>query len=232
MTAIARNRDLRALGGVLFMVFFAASLFVPDILAPSTAPIPLPGTPAAEVARYYSDNQANALIGASLQGLSAISLLVFVPRVAELLWRSSNQKDALHGAASIGGFLAGAALLLSALFSVALVAAGAGLDLVGALRSLNFLFGGTIHVALLGMFVGAASISASRSRAIPRWIRWLGMLAAMVSVLSLVSLALYPASVLIPLGRLLGAIWAVAVGISLLSGRPRPGPSKVQETVG
>jgi hypothetical protein len=52
----------------------------------------------------------------------------------------------------------------------ALTAGGLGQDLVGTFRQMNFLSGGTLHVASLGLFVGATSIAASRAKALLRWI--------------------------------------------------------------
>ena len=95
------------------------------------------------------------------------------------------------------------------------------MDLVGTLRNLNFLSGGAAHVASLGLFVGAASIAASRARALPRWILWLGILAAALSILSLVSLVWFPATILLPLGRLLAFVWSIAVGLVLALGTQR-----------
>jgi hypothetical protein len=69
--------------------------------------------------------------------------------------------------------------------------------------------------------VGAASIATRRAKAFPRWIPWLGIVAALLSILSLASLVFFPASVLIPLGRLLAFVWSVAVGILLVRSRPR-----------
>jgi hypothetical protein len=118
--------------------------------------------------------------------------------------------------------LAAVFLLASALLGwvLALTAAGLGLDLVGTLRDLNFLIGGTLHVAALGVFVGAGSIAASRARTLPGWIPRLGIAAAVLSILSPTSLLWFPASILIPLGRLLAFVWIVAVSIVLMRGRP------------
>jgi uncharacterized membrane protein YhaH (DUF805 family) len=119
------------------------------------------------------------------------------------------------------GILSGLFLLASAILALALTQAAAGGDptLVGTLRSLNFLTGGTLHVASLGVFVGAASVAARRVGALPGWIAWLGILQALVSVLSLASLVFYYAALFILLGRLLGFVWCVAVGVALAVGR-------------
>ena len=85
----------------------------------------------------------------------------------------------------------------------------------------NFLTGGTLHVASRGIFLGAALIAARRTKAPPRWIPRLGMVAAPLAVLPLASLIWFPASFLIPLGRLLSFVRCVAVGIVPALGRQR-----------
>ena len=102
-----------------------------------------------------------------------------------------------------------------------MTAASLELNLVGTLRSLNFLIGGVAHVVSLGLFVGATSIAALRAGALPRWILWLGLVAAALSILSLASLIWFPATILLPLGRLLSLIWSISVGFVLALGNQR-----------
>jgi hypothetical protein len=59
--------------------------------------------------------------------------------------------------------------------SVATNFSGSSLGFVDTLRQASFT-GGTLHGASLGLFVGATSIAASRAKALPRWISWLGIL--------------------------------------------------------
>jgi hypothetical protein len=81
---------------------------------------------------------------------------------------------------------------------------------------LIFLAGGPAHVASLAPFVGAGSIAALRTKALPRWIPWFGIVAAAISLFCLVSLIWYPASIFIPLGRVLSFVWSVAVSVVLV----------------
>jgi hypothetical protein len=83
---------------------------------------------------------------------------------------------------------------------------------------LNFLAGGTLHVASLGVFVGSASLAARRVGALPGWIAWLGLVQAVVAVLSLISVFVYYAALLILIGRLLGFVWCIAVAVVLAVG--------------
>ncbi|MGH3087788.1 MAG: hypothetical protein ACRDSJ_10795 [Rubrobacteraceae bacterium] len=217
------NRNLWALGGVLFAAFFIAS----DILrgALTSDPLPLPGAPTAEVARYFANSQAAVLAVGSAHILSALSLLAFVSPVATFALRTAGDRGALPALTSVGGILASLFLLASALLGVALALTASGMDLgfVEILRQANFLTGGTLHVASLGVFVGAASISASRAKALPRWIVWTGFVASTLAILSLASLVFFPAALLILLGRMLGFVWCISAGIALaLGGRREP----------
>jgi hypothetical protein len=177
-----------------------------------------------EAARYFTESQTAVLAVAFCQVLSALSLFVFVAPVAAFVRRTADERGMLPGLASGGGVLSAVLLLACALLSLvlALTAAGLGLGLVDTLRQANFLTGGTLHVASLGLFVGAASIAARRGKALPRWwISWLGMVQATLAILSLASLAFFPAALFILLGRMLGFVWCIAVGIVLALGRQR-----------
>ena len=213
-----RSRDPRALGGLLFVALFISGLILGGAL--SSAPFPMPGAPPQEVARYYDENRTAVVAAGSLQILSSLALLVFASGVTAFVRRTAGGRGTLPALTSVGGLSAAALLLASALLGLVLVLAseGLGLDLVGVLRQMNFLTGGTLHVAALGLFVGAASIAARRAKALPSWISGLGIVAGALAILSLASLFWFPATILIPLGRLLLAVWCVAAGLVLALG--------------
>ena len=221
MGSSIRQRNLWALSGVLFAALFLASLVLGGVLAAGS--FPLPGAPATDVTRYFTESRTAVLVSGSFQVLSAASLLAFAPCVASLVRSTENGTGALLGLTLGGGNLAAIFLLASALLGwvLALAAAELGPGLVGTLRSLNFLTGGAAHVASLGLFVGAASIAALGAKALPRWILGLGVVAATLSILSLVSLLWFPATILLPLGRLLSLVWSIALGLVLALGRRR-----------
>lgn len=223
MTASTKQRNLWALGGVLFATFFIAGDFLRGALA--NGPLPMPGAPAGEVARYLTENSTSALAVSSVQVLSALSLLVFVAPVATLVRRAAGDGGTLPGLASAGGVLSAAFLLVCALLGLglALTVSAFSLGLVDVLRQANFLTGGTLHVASLGLFVGSASVAARRTKALPRWLCWLGLVQAVIAILSLASLFVYYANAFILFGRMLGFVWCVAVGIVLALGRQRDG---------
>jgi hypothetical protein len=219
MTASRRQGDPWALAGILFAAFFILGDVLRGVLA--NGPLPLPGAPAAEAARYFAESQTAVLVVALCQVLSAVSLFVFVAPVATFVRRVAGERDALPGLASGGGVLSAVLLLASALLGLvmAFTVGGLGLGLVDVLRQANFLTGGTLHVASLGLFVGATSMAARKTKTLPRWISWLGMVQATLAILSLASLVFFPAALFILLGRMLGFVWCIAVGIVLALGR-------------
>lgn len=227
MTVSRRQGDPWALSGVLFVAFFIASLVLGGMLA--SGPLHLSVAHPAEVVNYFTDNQTAALAWSLCLILSAISLFVFVAPVATFVRSIVGERHALIWLTSAGGALAALMLLASALFGLmlALPAGAVGLDLVDTLRDLIFLSGGTLHVASVGLFIGATSIAAARANALPRWILWLGIVASVLAILSLASTILYPASILIPLGRLLSLVWIIATSLVLAFGKERKSGARV-----
>lgn len=221
MTVTRNQRNLGSLGGLLFAAFFFAGDILGGALAP--IPLPLPGAPAAEVVRYYDASRTAVIAVGVLQMLAAGALLVFAGCVVAFVRRVRGEEETLPRLAVVGGVAAAVFLLICALLSLTLVpvAAGGNLSLVGALRQMSFLTGGALHVASLGLFVGAASIAARGAWALPGWIVWLGFVQGAVAILSLASLVLFPAALLILVGRMLGFIWCIAVGIALTFGTQR-----------
>lgn len=202
----------RALSGILFPVFFIAGDILRGRLA--TMPLPLPSAPAAEAARYFTESRTAVIAVGICQILAALALFVFAGSVVGI---TRQERGALPGLARAGGILSATLLLICGCLGLALVpiAAGGDLALVETVRTLNFLAGGTFHIASLGLFAGAGSLAARRAGALPRPIAWLGVGLAIPAILSLLSLALYPANALILLGRILGFVWSIAAGIAL-----------------
>jgi hypothetical protein len=216
MTAAGGRGNPWALSGVFFVALFIAGLLLSGMLAP--APYPLPGVSSAEIVRYFSEGRIAVLMLGFLQGLSAISLFVFAACVAAFVRGTATGTRTLSGLTLGGGALAAAFLLLAALLSwvLALTVSEGGVALASTLHYLIFLAGGPAHVASLAPFVGAGSIAALRTKALPGWISWVGITAAASSLLCLLSLVWYPASIFIPLGRVLSFVWSVAVSVVLV----------------
>jgi hypothetical protein len=102
VTTSRRRRNQWPLSGVLFAALFIVGNVLGGVLA--SDPLPLPGAPAAEVARYYDDSQTAVLVSSLFQVLSAFSLFIFVAPVAAFVWRLAGDKSVPIGLTS-GGML-------------------------------------------------------------------------------------------------------------------------------
>jgi type IV secretory pathway TrbD component len=96
------------------------------------------------------------------------------------------------------------------------VAASADDATVDVLRQANFYAGGVANVALLGVFVLGTALALSRDRLFGGGTRWFGLIAGSLAALSVISLAFYYASVLLPVGRLLCMIWTIVAAVVIL----------------
>jgi hypothetical protein len=146
-----------------------------------------PTTPQGKIAEFVS-KRPSALVpsGLFLDMLGGIFLIVFAVR----LWARLRASEGPPGTMSAIA-LAGAVLSLAAaagdkdVFYAMTALAGKGLDpnvargLVGISSGSFVVFG--FYTALL---TGAASVVAFRTRALPRWVAWVGVLSAAGSVLT------------------------------------------------
>lgn len=172
-------------------------------------PLPLPGSPAAEVAAFYAANPAAVAITAALQIASVACFAVFVAGLAPALRAA--------GAAWLPpvGHLSVAAMVVSSALSVtlAIVAPSAGDTTVSALRAASFYAGGVVTVVLLGGFVLGAALVLGRARLFGGPTRWFGVVAGALAVLSVLSVAVYYATALLPVGRVLAMVWTVVAAV-------------------
>jgi hypothetical protein len=210
--ATARARWTLLAAALGFVAFFVATGLVASGLASSA--LPLPDDPVQQVREWYAHNQLAAVTIGLSQFLSVVCLGAFallLPRAA----RTDAQVTATRRACA-WGLAAMTLMMLSSVLGwvLAAVAATASLDTVSALRTANFVAGGTAHVAVLGVFVWLAS----RSPGFGKPLRWLAVVALVVSLLSLSSLLWFYGSAFILLGRVLCMLWTVCGAVSLLRG--------------
>lgn len=210
-----------ALCGPLYVILF----FISDTIARPLAkaqPV-LPDGPPADMLRYYIESGTAIMVHSAFHVVSAVLLIVFVLTIGRVLAQSAPESGSLRQVTVIGGVLSGVLLIISAVISVIATLASGGLDESGAqaLRLTNFYTGGTIHVALLGVFAGGAGLIALKSRPWARGFSWFGIVSGAFSILSLLSLAFYYATPLIPLGRFSHFAWAILIAVVLLIKRQR-----------
>jgi len=196
------------------------------------ANLQLGSTPKAEdpllkVASFLTDNRGPALVFVLLFGLGYILLLTFTVGVWELLRRAGDGSGlpALVFAAGLWVIVVGSAALVAvgaAAFRAPAIAPGTARSLLDV---------SNIAFALIGfpfaLLYGAASLSAMLTRALPRWIVWVG---ALVVVLNLVKVfSVFPRSGSFAPGGGLSLVavvpiwvWTIAVGVVMIRGTRRP----------
>jgi hypothetical protein len=213
----AQRRDFGALSGVLYVLFFVASLVVAGVLGPSGTVTPYSSD--AEVQAYRLKDPAALenlfrTLGL-LQALSALALLAFVPCLTGFVRRYGS--DARAGLVRALATVAGALLLLSASTSwvLAQIGAKAELSTYRAVSDLSFITGAGPAVATLGAAVFLVAATGRTGHALPAWLTWSGMVIGAAGVLSMSSLVAAGGSVFIPIGRFLGFAWFVALRVSL-----------------
>jgi hypothetical protein len=215
LPASSRNRPASELAaGVLAPVgFLGAYLAVaPVSSAVADRPLPMPNSTAAEVAAYYAANPLAVGLTASLQLVSVACFAVFVGFLAPAL--------RAIGAAWLPrvGYLSVAAMVVSSALSatLAMVVTSASDAVVLALRQANFYAGGVANVVTLGVFVVGAALLLGRERLFGAPTRWFGFVAGGIAVLSVLSLAIYYASIALPVGRVLSMVWTIVAGVVII----------------
>jgi hypothetical protein len=200
--------------GVLAPVGFLVAFLAAGVASGAAAdrPLPLPDASASEVAAYYMANPLAVGLTAGLQVVSVACLGVFVAFLAPAL--------RAVGAAWLPrvGYLSAAAMVVSSALSatLAVLVPSASEATVNALRQANFYAGGVATVVTLGVFVLGTALVLGRERLFGAPTRWFGVVAGGIAVLSLLSLAIYPATIAIPVGRVLSMVWTIVAGVVVL----------------
>lgn len=215
LPASSRNRSASELAaGVLAPVGFLGAYLAATPLSSAVAdrPLPMPNSPAAEVAAYYAANPLAVGLTASLQVVSVACFAVFVGFLAPAL--------RAVGAAWLPrvGYLSVAAMVVSSALSatLAMVVTSASDAVVMALRQSNFYAGGVVNVVTLGVFVVGAALLLGRERLFGAPTRWFGFVAGGIAALSVLSLAMYYASIALPVGRVLSMVWTIVAGVVII----------------
>ena len=91
--------------------------------------------------------------------------------------------------------------------------------LLGALHDLAYLTGGPAHVLSFAPFIGASPIAMWHRPILFRWLTWVGIAASGLSLLSVFALLWEPATLFLPLGRMLAFVWIFSIGVMLTLGK-------------
>ena len=211
--SLAASRTAPVTGVVAATGFLAAYLAVSPVSgALADRPLPLPDAPPAETIAYYVANPLAVGSTAVLQVVSIACFAVFVAGLAPALRAA--------GAAwlpPVGHVSAAAMVISSAMSGVLLAIASSTSDATAdVLRQASFYAGGVANVAVLGVFVLGTALALGRERLFGGGTRWFGLIAGTLAALSVISLAFYYASVLLPVGRLLCMIWTIVAAVVIL----------------
>ncbi len=207
-------------GGLVFFLGFVGIILAGQL---NDVPLPLPGSAEVKVYAYFREQTLAVVTNAVLQGVSALGLIIFlsavIPRLARISRTAGVRLCRILGVAAV------LSLVLSALTSVALavLASQLGAGTVATLQQVGFVLGGVTHVVILGALIWSLARTGNWAVAIRRF----GVAAAVPAVLSVLSVVLFPASVLLPLGRVLCMVWSISAGTSLLRGRSLPARGSV-----
>jgi hypothetical protein len=167
-------------------------------------------------AAYVASIESKLRWGPFFEFGSSIPLLIFVATTVSRL-RFLRVRAAGEVMALCGGIAAAAMLMLSSLSAWSITRPGVGDtdSVVRALQALSFAGGGPGFVVPLGIFIAGVSVTAGLYRFIPRWLMILGLVVAVACELASITLIVYNAAYLIPVGRFLGIAWMIAVAITL-----------------
>lgn len=216
--ASPRRRSAGALSGVLYVLFFLASIVISSITAPS-GPFATPYSSDSVVRQYLLTDPAalhrSLQLSALFQTLSALALLAFIPWLTDFVARYSTSARA--GMVRAMGTTSAALLLFSACggWILSMLGPSAELSVARTLMDLTFITGAAPAIGTLGLALWAVSRTALASGALPAWVGWSGLVLATASVLSLLSLVTEPATVLIPFGRYVGFAWFTGVSLMM-----------------
>ncbi|MGW0735419.1 hypothetical protein [Streptomyces sp. NPDC002851] len=204
-----RRRKTSLAAGIGFLLAFLGFAAVGSLLADD--PLPQPDAATSEVVHYYANNASAAVITGVLMLLCALALAVFL--------RSAGNTVIREGRARAAAWTAAALLTVSAVLGFALAGFTSDLsgDTVELLRDANFVSGGTLHVAALGLFALFTCRAAGDATPIGRGAARFGHVAGGVAVLSLLSLVVPAVSPLIPVGRVLVMAWVITVAVGALN---------------
>ena len=225
-TRMARGAGIAAILGIVLIAAANIQLGSP----------PKADAPAREVLAFRSGHRSQALIYAYLFGIG-LMLLTWFGAALRLRLRRAGDSSALPDMVLAAAVWIAAADAINVGVTATAAFRAPGLDARTAQVLADF---GNVGFALLGIpfavLFGATAISAMATRALPRWLVWLGALTAILNLLKPITMfarsgALAPngALTLVPLIPIW--VWTIAVGVRMARGvkhpvaQPAQGPS-------
>jgi hypothetical protein len=219
-----RDRWFTLASGLSVLLMMGVAFLVANVLPtegfPPAGGYPSPFASSIDIERFFSENPTIVRTLGAVLALLAVAMAAFVVSITGLLRTHESDDDVLVRFAYATGLLASGFVMISAILTWVL-SRPVVVEETPALRTvhdLTFLAGGPAHVLFVAAFLAAASMSASRSRAFPRWLMWLGMVGAAVSSLAIVALVWRPATYILPASRAFLGAWILGACLLLLVG--------------
>jgi hypothetical protein len=201
--------------GLAFLGFLGIAFFLAVVRPPAMYPSPFWSSPRIE--QFFAENSREVRALGAVHTLIALSLLAFGTSATGLLREDAGESVPFFWAALGGVIVASAFFMLSAIFVWALSRPSIleSPPLLRTVHDLAYLAGGPAHVLAVAVFLGANSFGIFASEVLPDWIAWLGIAGAGVSALAVATMLWHPAAWILPLTRVLLAVWILSVCVRM-----------------
>ena len=178
---VVETRESRwiAVSGLVFVVAWVVGLVI--------ASPPATTAPTATVIAYYQATREMAMLQTYLiSGLTGVALIVFAAALRSALRRFEGESSTLSSILLGAGMVVASLSFLEALFGQVLanhIAATRDAAVIRTLVELNVEID-TYKLLTLGLMIGAVSLLAFRSGAMPRWLVWMGAVESLLLVMA------------------------------------------------
>lgn len=200
---------------IVYTVLFAAGLY-PVMGIGGGAHFPRPWDSGQAIAAFFQLHPKAALLSAFLHFGSAVPLGIFtaviVSRLRFLGVKAAGATIALYGGLAASLAVASGSIVL---WVMARPAVADNVSLTQTLYYLDFGLDGMGYAVPLALLLAGVSVTAGLYRLVPKWIAIFGLVLAVFGVLSWFSMEFQPAMFFIPLTRLPGFVWMIAVGFAM-----------------
>jgi len=179
--SVVQTRDSRwiAVSGLVFVAAWVVGLVI--------ASPPAATAPTATVIAYYQANREMAMLQTYLiNGLTGAALIVFAAALRSVLRWFEGEGSTLSSILFGAGMVVASLSFLEALFAQVLanhIAATRDVAVIRTLLELNVEID-TFKLLTLGLMIGAVSLLALRSGALPRWLIWVGAVESLLLVIA------------------------------------------------
>ena len=178
---VVETRESRwiAVSGLVFVAAWVVGLVI--------ASPPAATAPTANLIAYYQANSGMAMVQTYLiNGMTGVTLIVFAAALRSALRRFEGERSTLSSILFGAGMVVASLSFLEALFAQVLATHIAATRDAAVIRTLVELNVGidTYKLLTLGLMIGAVSLLAFRSSALPRWLVWLGAVESLLLVIA------------------------------------------------